>query len=99
MKTARWWGVLACLALWPSAAAAGGWYLLVPPVLKDEADGSLVVGLNAPLHAWTQYGAYDSAAECERVAERVHGMPGVVLSGVALWAWARCVASEDPRLR
>jgi hypothetical protein len=59
-------GVLLGFLSWPSSIdAAGGWYLLSPPVVPDSRSMRLKVLWDAPLGAWEQQEAYDSAAACE----------------------------------
>jgi len=57
------------LARMPSASAAEGWYLFVPPIgdyneRAEFLDGYKILA-TSPLSRWTQQGAYDSASECE----------------------------------
>lgn len=56
IKAAILFFILILNASW--AAAAAGWYLLLPPgPASDES---------APLKLWERFGAYDSASECEK---------------------------------
>ncbi len=60
-RTAIFIVVFGCV---PSAFAAGGWYLLIPP--RDSEQKILD---SKPLSQWHQQGAYDSASECEAVKD------------------------------
>lgn len=55
----------------PSASAASGWYLLVPPRSDFNESAEYLQGYKIldtkPLSQWWQQGAYDSASECEAV--------------------------------
>jgi hypothetical protein len=50
-----------------AALALVGWYLMVPPVGKND-DGDIVIGIVRPFHDWFISRNYDSAEECRRDA-------------------------------
>ena len=106
--------VIAGFASCVPAAAAGGWYLLRPPVAPVSGGGEPVVS-DAPLREWDRVGAYDTAPACEAARrellatfaplthdERKMLSPRqtglVVVAGLAA-ARSRCVASDDAGLR
>ena len=57
------------LAAAPSASAAGGWYLLIPPTSDYNESAEYLQGYkildSKPLSQWSQQGAYDTTSECE----------------------------------
>jgi hypothetical protein len=61
--------VFVALVTAPSASAATGWYLLVPPSSDFNEHAEYLQGFKIldtkPLSQWWQQGAYDSASECE----------------------------------
>lgn len=61
--------VFVALATAPSASAASGWYLLVPPRSDANDQAEYLQGYKIldtkPLSQWSQQGAYDTASECE----------------------------------
>jgi hypothetical protein len=63
--------VFVALVIAPSASAASGWYLLVPPSSDFNEHAEYLQGFKIldtkPLSQWWQQGAYDSASECEAV--------------------------------
>lgn len=94
----------------PTTAAAGGWYLVTPPI---HGDGDTVdVRVLGPLRDWTQRRAFDAAQECERARDQLmraaeqslgssaHRRPfsPLVAKGIAESS-SLCVASDDPRLK
>jgi hypothetical protein len=77
-----------------AALAFLGWYLMIAP---GKGDKFLV---NAPLSKWRQLGEFDSAAECDK--QRSEWMATIIrlsAPGTAEGEWARCIASDDPRLK
>ena len=93
-------------------SAGLGWYLLSPPVYTaGPRQGE--IALDASYPEWSQLGAFDSATECEigasdvrrKARESAVAMKGddketrQLRSFMAASAVARCVASDDPRLR
>ena len=85
------WGFYALLSLLltSSALAGKGWYLLYP----------LQPGTQQDLRSWEQYGAYDTAAECEQ--ERAYWWKNIKKDDrlYVSATLARCIASDDPRLK
>jgi len=77
------------------------WYLIVPPW---SGPGAFNAG--APLPAWLIFGSFDSASHCSteqnRRVSNFHNAANVEARMRAfnegLYAAARCVASDDPRL-
>ncbi len=75
-----------------------------PPVISE---GKVIHDDDAPLHLWTQGGAFDSAAACERERTRVMNWasqnikeePTNSIRERSFWAagLSRCVTSEDRR--
>jgi len=74
-----------------------GWYLIVPPFNKS---GPLA---GTPLSLWTDHeGSYDTARECDQGKQALlddldkhqafHDYRAAVI-------FARCIASDDPRLK
>ncbi len=88
-------------ALATPAVAGQGWYLLAPPL---EREGKRFM-IEAPLSRYRQLGAFDSAAECEKV--RVTSAPRSLKQSTPaekalaedLDTFTRCIATNDPRLQ
>ena len=61
-----------------SAEAGPGWYLLAPPMVTRDGD-SRDFDIEAPLHTWSQVGAFDTAKECaddqEKTIQKVLRLP------------------------
>ena len=98
-----------------AALALVGWYLMVPPnqagwacgqsfaaVLSHQLFGtgddklcahySSLPDLDAPLSQWHQAGEpFETLSECEEVRDKRLKEPGMML--------AKCIASDDPRLK
>ncbi|GEM_PF-5210640 len=103
--------LFAMMAAAPAAFAAGGWYLLVPPV---GIHGRVLDG--KPLSAWRQVFAFDSALSCENAMTSLIEVDGEVLTQTekdprsqidlvksrrARYEAAqegRCISADDPRL-
>jgi hypothetical protein len=84
------------------ALALVGWYLLVPPINSMRLDRT------APLPTWMQAASFDSAAQCD--ADRLEGLQKineqakdsrdpVTLNEQEQLTFARCIATDDPRLK
>lgn len=85
------------------AAALVGWYLMLPPELpslgQDRFDP------NAPLSQWTKYPqftptVYPTQSACELDV----GVQGGMVTKInprwgALFSYAQCVRTDDPRIR
>lgn len=91
-----------------AALAVVGWYLMVPPVHPTSSDLSTAKGYvdwGAPLSDWETLDSYDSAQECR--AELAHQFDDAVkhvqkgdpLIPFSLPEYAKCIASDDPRLK
>jgi hypothetical protein len=82
-----------------------GWYLMVPPQgVRWKLDGT---GPFLPLNPWVQWGSFDTAAQCEeekltemrRESVQESREPSKnPLNEPAFW-YAKCIASDDPRLK
>ncbi len=89
-----------------AALALVGWYLMSP--LVDQKAAKIVY--EAPLTYWEHEGSFDTAAECERkrkenvrwitnlTIKRTDTSPGSHL-GLDSALAAKCIASDDPRLK
>lgn len=90
-----------------AAIALVGWYLIVP-----RYDPSGFVLDKAPVSAWKVYNEYDSPAQCEEVRQQIariardsideqeqRGETEQGLSQAVVALSARCIASDDPRLK
>jgi hypothetical protein len=89
-----------------SVFAGQGWYLLTP--LKEGPEG-----IRAPLTTWDHHGSYDTATDCEnslmrtvesrkqRIKEGTDDARKQKINQQILdrLTWARCIASDDPRLK
>ena len=89
-----------------AAIALMGWALIIP---RYDLDGR--VEDKAPLSSWKIHSSYDSRADCEQVRhqmveiagefiqeqERRANLDGVSEASVMLAA--KCVASDDPRMK
>ena len=89
---------LITLLLAVSPAWAGGWYLMLPPIVQDDR-GQPYYDDEAPLSEWQHMGAYDSAAQCEEIklSQRT-GVKGKMVKMPDARGYKRCIASDDPRL-
>jgi hypothetical protein len=84
-----------------------GWYLMVPPFIK--VGERVVPESSAPLSKWYWAGSFDSVDACERNQEREIvkaqkrklAQPATKRGrSVEMGFWeARCIASDDPRLK
>jgi hypothetical protein len=97
-----------------AALALVGWYLLAPVVYKPANSDSATspykpfTDLGAPLSTWTNYGAFDSASDCNSERERRIAradkdatLPTKTDAAVAViesWQHMECVSTDDPRL-
>jgi hypothetical protein len=82
------------------------WYLMVPP---PNSSGSNSFEGYPPLSEWSVYKKYDSADDCEQfrlniAAGLLQDPPPDFLrrfgdSFIDVFEQARCIASDDPRLR
>ena len=102
------------VCLWTGEGfGAGGWYLLLPPGTFDDSDPANPVfqmDNTVPMSRWRHLGSYDSAKECEKgKAEEVRSVTvlpvtakGGEVTKLHLWlrtGEARCIMSDDPRLK
>ncbi|MDO8433936.1 MAG: hypothetical protein Q7S58_16175 [Candidatus Binatus sp.] len=80
-----------------AALALVGWYLMLgaPPAKEG------VRNYDAPMSQWVQVQAYDSAADCEADRTRRWYMCDQQgdKAGAKLWFDAKCVTTDDPRLK
>jgi hypothetical protein len=102
------WGVpkmLSLIFLFVLPAWAGqGWYLLVPPPVKGSKGQYLEI--DAPIRLWNQRSAHDTARECQdqlmswdEWAEKNMKDKDKLERTRNQVAFARCIASDDPRLK
>jgi hypothetical protein len=86
-----------------------GWYLITPPVGGNSSE-DIAVQMRAPFSRWDIVGSYDTAAECRPILSqnaKATGAPDWMsqASDIEKRALkesvldARCVATDDPRLR
>jgi len=75
-----------------AALALVAWYLMVPPTIPVEP--------KVPLTGWTRIATYNTANDCVREFFKHHRSPLGEHDPVAQAPpWARCVSSDDPRLK
>ncbi len=88
-----------------AALALVGWYLLVPPLSRDDVPQNYL-----PLAQWRLIASYDTAAECMAGSD---GYLSGVKKGIARYKTnlqtaealiraareAQCIATDDPRLK
>jgi len=92
-----------------AALALAGWYLMIPPFVKDPS--GVIVGpeQSAPIGQWRVMKSFDSAADCERAkdqepTEQIRAGQQLKLSSQVQNAWmqayamAECIESGDLRL-
>jgi len=90
-----------------AALALVGWYLIVPPVRVDskgspeeQSDRSgFVYETDAPLSKWFNEGNFDSAAACDQALSQFRHTPRATAADQIQELAARCIASDDPRLK
>jgi hypothetical protein len=90
-----------------AALALVGWYLMVPP--RDARRDRVVPDSGAPLSNWFWAGSFDSVDACQRNQEKeIAKVQKLELAqfaarrsrSVKMDFWeARCIASDDPRLK
>ena len=90
-----------------AALALVSWYLLVPPLVNAPYK----VDTEAPLTSWKVYQTFDTRGECDKSLLAAHtkyeptasAQIGSIKKGTRAFAlqmtFARCVSSEDPRLK
>ena len=90
-----------------AALALVGWYLMVPPPQSFENHKLGPPDLMAPLSSWRQEDQFDRVKDCEGsmlktkvyfANLKTNGDAGIV-NNVKAWMGARCIASDDPRLK
>jgi hypothetical protein len=74
-----------------------GWYLLVPPPQAFKNSKYYQV----PLGEWTHKATFDSESECKQeIRNGCHSVDhGDIFGFEGPYCHARCVASDDPRLK
>jgi len=111
LKIRSW--LLVCIVLLlsvPQTWAGQGWYLLSPPWYGPVRQR--IYDTDAPLKEWTHRQAFDTGKECEneidfglkRSENRLKSAKPGKEDLVAKWTLealqlARCIASDDPRLK
>jgi len=95
--------VLAVLLFSLPVYAGQGWYLMIPP-----AAGKGAVDFEAPLRRWPQAAAFDTAKACEDSLRDLYTTAKANFQsvgsdenkrGIDSLTFARCIASDDPRLK
>lgn len=77
-----------------AALALVGWYLMAPPMSHHAIDA------NAPLSQWAVIGSYDTANECMNwLFELGHQDPKDPPWTTERISHARCISTDDPRLK
>jgi hypothetical protein len=89
-----------------AALALVGWYLLAPPNVwvgkEDRVDET------APLDSWIQLGSYDTAVRCQQALDQINAKVYAAYEKDKRarhpFQWrlgvdAKCVATDDPRLK
>jgi len=74
-----------------------GWYLMLgAPTPKPG-----IRNYDVPLPKWEQMGGYDTATDCEADSVRRWNLAKQdgYETGAKMWLHAKCVASDDPRLK
>ena len=79
-----------------AALALVGWYLIAPPRFP-HAKSPLALDDSAPLSRWKLIDSFDTAAACKAEAHRLMDSPEKTVG--AIGDAARCIASDDPRLK
>jgi hypothetical protein len=85
-----------------AALAMVGWYLIVPPWRGPGAFNT-----DAPLSAWLMFGSFNSADQCSNEQDRrVRNLRNAInleerkrSFNERLYTAAKCIASNDPRLK
>ena len=91
-----------------ASAWAGGWYLMLPPLTQDSNDKALPAPWR-PVSEWELHQTFDTAAACEEGRDRlIRALGRMYSSGLSpqevhpnprqAFA-ARCIATDDPRLK
>lgn len=87
-----------------AALSLVGWYLMAPPANSVQlSDGRVVWIRNPPLSEWSVEGSFDKARECANqqnllANSAIEDSKGNS-AGRAEWMMARCIATDDPRLK
>ncbi len=101
--------LVAVALLVPVVAAAGGWYLLIPPVVEER--GEKHANRDAPLSSWRQHSAHATVKECETARRQwdddflkdsldmYQRSPADTKVYLSVLIEARCIATDDPRLK
>ncbi len=83
-----------------AALALTGWYLMVPAQTKGGP-----IDTSLPLSQWTMFESFDTAAGCQRKKSRVYDeaqrkdRAGDTKGMADFYSAARCIATDDPRLK
>jgi NAD(P)H-flavin reductase len=80
-----------------AALALVGWYLMVPPP-QSFKNGEY---REAPLVQWTHRATFDTEVECNHETSKGchHFQNGSTIGLEGPLCWAKCIASDDPRLK
>jgi hypothetical protein len=85
-----------------AALALVGWFLMVPPMPKTQEDWK-AHSLTAPLRRWSILQRFESIGKCDARRIQINGQ-ALRAGNPVLLRWlpftmAKCLASDDPRLR
>ena len=88
-----------------AALALTGWYLMIPPAIEEHSNHRLYTKA-APLSQWQMLKSFDTAKECEGAVEALAKPLRAAIDQQQHLSlddmrplYARCFASDDPRLR
>lgn len=93
-----------------AALLAVGWYLMIPPP-KEAGNiyqtNQFETDFSAPLSQWAEFRLFDHPSQCESTREAYKRVPPrafvIMLGGEAqaraTMSAARCIATDDPRLK
>ena len=81
--------------------AAVGWYLMLPPVSPKDKKPDLGWALGQPISEWVQNSSFDTAKDCESTKDQTVELEKKKQNKILedIYLMARCIASDDPRLK
>jgi hypothetical protein len=80
-----------------AALALVGWYLMTPPSFPRRANEEPVRDDGAPVSQWKHISSWDTAKACNAELERLSDSPIPLIGQIGISA--KCIASDDPRLK
>ncbi len=80
-----------------AALALVGWYLLIPPHVHWNGH-NVAFSSDAPLRQWKVSQPFDEAWKCDETLMQ-HVMECGNCPLLSLWLSAKCIATDDPRLK